>query len=1163
MAIGNFTDAQKSAINAKCPILVSAAAGSGKTAVLTERVIRKLTDKEICVDADKLLIVTFTNAAAFEMRSRIEKRLFEECAKNPQNKNLIKQRHLFGSADICTIDSFCINLVRENFEMCGVEPNFRVSDGSDMKAVCDGILTKIIDEQILENRDLYGELFELLGCEYDDGELKSVIEELYLYSRQIPFPDSFLDGLILPYELEFNSDHPWSISAKEIAKDYIDAMSENLEDMANCVFDLSVDAEKCDNYVKKLAVLTEELKQSFDLFVWDDFRNLLFEFVIDRITISSKNGKSGEDFKNFRKDFSENLKKLKALFSDDSTTIKKSNKRILPLVKCLVSLIKEYDRKSFEAFREENKLTFYHTEQLALNVLCSKNANGEISLNNEAKAYLSRYEEVMVDEFQDVNDLQNMLFYVLSNSNEKLFVVGDIKQSIYRFRGSNLMNFLSKKKSYIPFENAGENDPKKIILSDNFRSRKGVCDFVNFLFSKVMTEKTGEIVYGEEERLNPSADYPIKDDIETELLLIDKNEADEDSLFGYEAQAIAEYISDLVRNNYQVSEDAKTLRNVRYGDICILLDKVSNKAPIIAKKLLDSGIPTSYSNELFCETPEISLMLALLSVLDNPSRDIELLTVLMSPIFSFTPDDLAEMRADYKNDNIYAVVVNSAKRGNIKAKNFLESINKFRLDMALLPLSKLINKLIYDTGLLGFVSAMPNGKRRRNNLLSLPKMAEDFDFGTPTQFVDYLRELPESSFKKDDSESDFVKIMSMHKSKGLQFPICILSDLSSKINNADSISRIVYKENMGIGFKYYDETEKIYTENLGRKVIAKKIFAENNQEKMRLLYVAMTRAKEKLVLVCAPSNIDKTLDRISSSLKDGKINPQFVKSVNSLGDIVLAGCMLHESGETLRKICSSPVETTESDGEITVKITDCASIPEKIDVVESYDANSDIADKISNNISYVYPFEGLSQIESKTSVSAVAKGNEAREFYFSDRPKFMNKLGLSSAQKGTAMHTIMQFIEFSENVDVDSEIERLVEWQYITEEQGNCADREKLKDFFSGELYLRILKAEQVKREMRFLTELPAQRIDPKIDPKFKDSKIIVQGAVDLLFDEGDSLVVVDFKTDRVNSEETLINLYSEQLEIYAKACETIYKKPVKEKIIYSFHLGKIIPLVS
>ena len=1160
MAINKFTDSQQSAIDAKCPILVSAAAGSGKTAVLTERVIKKLTG-DSPIDADKLLIVTFTNAAAFEMRSRIEKRLFEECAKSPGNKALMRQRHLIGSADICTIDSFCINLVRENFEKCGVEPNFKVSDGSDMKAVCNSVLTQIIDENVLENRELYGGLLELLGCEYDDGELKSIIEELYLFSRQIPFPQRFLDNLLLPYRLEFNSSHPWYIAAKDLAENYIKAMSDNLSDMADCINDMSVNADKCDGYVKRLGILLFELRDSFDNFNWDSFRNKLLEFTVDKIIIGSKDGKAGEDFKSFRKDMISNLDTLKALFSDSGETIEQNNKKILPLVECLVFLINEYDKKCFEEFKSENKLTFYHTEQLALNVLCSLNEDGEISLNSEAESYLSRYEEVMVDEFQDVNDLQNLLFKILSGSNEKLFVVGDIKQSIYRFRGSNLLNFLSKKKTYIPIENAKENEPKKIILSDNFRSRKGICDFINFLFSRVMTNQTGEIVYGEEERLNPAAEYPESDDTETEVLLIDKNEADDDTLFGYEAQAIANYISGLISDKYQVSVDKETTRDIEYGDICILLDKVSGKAPILAKKLLESGIPTAYSNETFCETPEISLMLSLLSVLDNPSRDVELLTVLMSPLFGFTPDDMASMRADFKNDNIYAAVVGSAEKGNIKAQNFLESINKFRLDMALLPLSKLVYKLIYDTGLLGFVSAMPNGKRRSSNLISLTRLSKEFDRSTPTQFVDYVRQLPESSFKSDTGGSGFVRIMSMHKSKGLQFPVCILSDLFSKINNADSISRIVYKENLGIGFKYFDEAEKVYVENLGRKVIAKKIYEENNEEKMRLLYVAMTRAKEKLVLVCSPSNIENTLKRISNNLKDGTIRPEFVKSVTYLGDIVLAGCLLHPFGEPLRNAADLSITTASTQGRILVKITDCTVIEPKPEENAVYEADTDIAKQIENNISFVYPFKGLSEIEAKTSVSAVAKGNEAREFYFSDRPRFMNELGLSSAQRGTAMHSIMQFIKFSENIDVKAEIERLVEWQYITEEQGNCADIDKLNDFFKSKLYSRILRAKSVKREMRFLTELPAKRIDPNVDKDFENSKVIVQGAVDLLFEEEDYIVVVDFKTDRVTSEATLANLYREQLEIYGKACETIYKKPVKEKIIYSFYLGKIIPL--
>ncbi len=1152
-----FTKDQQDAVNAEGGILVSAAAGSGKTEVLTARVIRKLTDSKNPVSADRLLIVTFTNAAAAEMRSRIEKKLFDLCAKEPQNTNLIRQKHLIGSADICTIDSFCINLVRENFEKCGVEPDFKVSDGSEMLSESAFILDTITDKQIAENSQAFNKLLELTGCEYDDRELKNLVKELYLYSRQLPFPDSFFEKLVLPYKQKLCKEHPWYIAAKSLAGEALNSMNETVIRMSDTAQYLAVSADKCDNYVKSLAVNFDKLKCEYEVFDFDKFRETLYSFNVESIRLSSNDGTGGERFKSERKKFINKLDTLKALFSESTDEINSFNASVLPSVELLVDLIKEYEAELLAAFKEKNKLAFYHTEQMALELLCALDENGNISLTEEAKSYIGRYEEVMVDEFQDVNDLQNMLFDIISDGGKKLFVVGDIKQSIYRFRGSNLNNFSDKKKTYIPIGSAADDGKKKIILSDNFRSRIGICEFVNFMFLNLMTSKTGQISYDEEERLNPAAEYSPDNRINTELLIVDKGEADEAGLYEYESSAIAEYIKNAVNEKMQITDKNGEMRDISYGDFCILLDKMSIKSPVLVKALSDNGIPVSLCNEAFCKTPEISLMLSLLTVLDNPARDVELLTVMMSPIYGFTADEIALMRANQKDGDIYKTVIIAANSGNEKAKNFLFSLSKLRNSMAILPLDKLIMKLINDMGLLAIVSAGTNGKQRRSNLLSLPSFAEDFKYSSVSEFIKHITSLPENSFKTDAKHTDFVSVMSMHKSKGLQFPVCILSDLSSRINNEDSISPIVFSEKSGIGFRYFDESEKLYNQNLGRKIISKQIFGENIEEKLRLLYVAATRAKEKLVMVSAIKNSYQTLNRIAESIENKTVNPEFVRSSSSLGDLVLACCLLHPDGDALRDLGEINLMPQDTESRLSVKIADC-SIKDRGEELknETVFANNELKTKIEENLSYVYPFEELSSVISKTSVSAVAKSAESEEYYFSDRPSFMNENGMSSAKRGTAIHTVMQFMEFSNNPDVEAEIERLTEWQFITEQQAKCADVKKIEAFFASPLYKRILNANFVKREMRFLTKLPAQRIDENVNPEFADTPVIVQGAVDLLFDEDDGMVVVDFKTDRVKNAEDLKNTYGEQLNIYSEACEKILGKPVKQRIIYSFELN-------
>ncbi|MCQ2454703.1 MAG: helicase-exonuclease AddAB subunit AddA [Clostridia bacterium] len=1163
MAKNKFTDKQILAIEKECPILVSAAAGSGKTAVLTERVIRKLTNPVSPVWADKLLIVTFTNAAAAEMRERIEKRLYEECAKAPNDKFLKKQKQKLNNADICTIDSFCINLVRENFEKCKIEPNFKVSDGSEMKSVCDNILTEIIDRELENNRETIDSLLEITGTEFDDSALKGLIRELYNYSELLPFPENFLDNLALPFKNKFDDIHPWAVAAKEISKDAFGQMQKCLEKMGDCVLYIENNPEKCDAYVKALSQSFEDLKSEFDTLSFDDLREKLYAFAVPDLRGFNESGPIWETFKTNKASLSANLKYVKEIYSETAEEIEQKNKKMLPAIMLLISLVKDYRDLTFEAFCNENRLSFSQTSQLALKILCSKDDKGNLLLTSEAEEYLSRYDEVFVDEYQDVNDLQNMLFDILSDKSRKLFVVGDIKQSIYRFRGSNLNNFLSKKKTYVPVENTSDEDKKKIILADNFRSRKGICDFVNFVFSKIMTEKTGEIEYGKEEKLNASSTYPESDDEECELLLIDKGDADDQTMFEYEATAIANYINGLINRKFKVSPDGKTKRDVTYGDIAVLFDKLSTKGPVIAKILKDNQIPVSFSEESFSETSEISLLLSLLAVIDNPSKDIELLSCLMSPIFGFSADEVALMKAKFKGANMYSSVLASAENGNEKAKRFLCTIKNYRRDMAILPLSKLLNKLIYDTGIFGFASSLPNSKTRRNNLLSMPGIAAELEHLSIPQFIEHIKSHPEIGFKSDDSKADVVRIMTMHKSKGLQFPICILAGLSSPKNREETSAPIVYKENFGLGIKYFDEEQKVYSENLGRKVITDKLLKEGNEERLRLLYVAMTRAKEKLAMVVSLENSEKTLNRIASKIEDGEIDPTFVKKVNSLSDLVLASCLMHPTCDALRKLGDISIKPEKTESKVGVKVTDCALNlkAEAEDLI--YKPSMEIVEKINENIGYRYPYEVLSNIDAKTSVSAIAKSGDSSKYHFADRPEFMNNFGMSSAQKGTAMHKIMQFIEFGKKPNVDAEIQRLVEWQFITEAEGESADRQKLKMFFESPLYERILSARLVKREMRFLTELSAGKIDPLVDEKFKDSSVIVQGAVDLMFEENDGLVVVDFKTDRVESKEELISLYGEQLEIYSKACERIFNKPVNKKIIYSFHLGEIITLNS
>lgn len=1157
---------QQKAIETKGNILVSAAAGSGKTAVLVERVINMLTDKTSPVSADRLLIVTFTNAAAAEMRSRIEKRIYEEIQKNPNDTSLQRQKYLLQNADICTIDSFCIKLVRENFEKCGIEPDFKISDGSQQIATCNTVMSNLIAEYLTEPSKAFERLLEFTNCEYDEKNLTELVNRIYLYSQQLPFPQNFINKLSLPYETKFDCGNAWYDMAFDLAKKRIDTAGICAQKMADAAVYTNKNCEKYIAYAETVLKITQEIADVVLLKDWDKFTQYLSAVSFDRVPSSDRDDPAANTFKDNQKQIKDIIKELSTLFCASREDMQSALNENLDAVKLLIEIVTKYGERLFEAFTEENAFTFYNMEQLALNLLCEYK-DGDIVIREEARELCNRYDEVLVDEFQDVNDLQNMLFYVLSNREEKLFVVGDVKQSIYGFRGSNPDNFLNKKNKYIPIDKAQDGDSKKIVLSDNFRSRKGVCDAVNFFFSYLLAGQCGGIIYNDEERLNAGGKFPDSNAATAELLVVDKydDESDE-SLLETEAKKIAEYIIS-VMNEGAVITDGDSLRCARYSDFAILLDKVKDKATVIAEALSNYGIPVSLGGDSFLESTEISTVMSLLQVIDNPKCDVELLSTMMSPVFAFSAEEMAKIRANQKYGPLYSAVVAYSKTGDKKTADFIENLTMLRRDAAVLPLDRLISKLVHSTDILNMMSALSGGVRRAN-LFALINYAKGFASRSDTGiygFIKYMKSLPENSFKSVTAGTEnAVKIMSMHNSKGLQFPVCIVANLSSQINNADSISRVLFSEKGGIAFKYYDEQAEQDVEMLGHAVQADAAQVKTVEEKLRLLYVAATRAIDRLCLVCSAKNLDNKLTKLVSSLQDGTpyISREFLEKGRNMGDWILSCALLHPQGEVLCRYADIKAPKVNSDADLKITVVNgennVIQVPQQ-ELQETAPCNLEFAEKIKANADYVYPYEALRYLQAKASVSDLVHMAENDRFAFCEKPAFMLGDKLAGAARGTAMHHIMQFINFAENVDVVDEIERLLEWKFITEREAASADIWAIDTFFKSDIYRRVMMSDAFHREMRFLTEIPANRIDKTLDIGLDDANIIVQGAVDLCFEEADGMVVLDFKTDRVDNLSELVDCYGEQLEIYSAAAEKIFSKPVKEKIIYSFHLGESI----
>ena len=1163
----NFTPEQQSAIETRGNVLVSAAAGSGKTAVLVERVIKLLTDEKSGITADRLLIVTFTNAAATEMRARIEKRLYEEIQNNPDSTSLLKQKHLLASADICTIDSFCIKFVRENFEKCGVEPDFKISDGAGQISTANSVMASVIDEYLASPSKDFEKLLELTGCEYDEKNLTDTVERIYLYSQQLPFPENFINGLLKPYIKPFEKGHPWYNGAFEYASKKIETMRSYAQKAEEAAVYTAKNSEKFEGCAKNFFEIVDALENSLKSGSWDNFYGVLAESSLPTTPRSEKGDPFAETFKEARKNIKLIIDDLREIFCAESDAVKAQISQNVGAVETLIKIINEYSQKLFDAFKSENAFTFYNIEQMALNLLCEYK-DGNIVMREDTKELYSRYDEVLVDEFQDVNDLQNMLFYALSNGEKNLFVVGDVKQSIYGFRGSNPKNFLDKKDLYVPVLEAGADEPKKIILSDNFRSRKGVCDTVNYLFSLLLTGQCGTLVYNDEERLNASGTFAENSAEKAELFVVDT--ADDKSgrtQLEAESEKIAEYIKSVISEDAFISDGKGGLRTARYSDFAILLDKVKDKASVIAQTLSNYGIPVSLGGDSYMQSFEISVVMSMLQVIDNPKCDVELLTVMMSPVFGFTAEDMAKIRANKKRGSLYSAVVEYSANDK-KTADFLEKIADYRRLAAVLSVDRLISRLLHSTDILNQMSAMSGGKIRRANLFALIKYAKDYvtrTGGGIYGFIKYMKSLPESSFKSSTvGGEDSVKIMSMHNSKGLQFPVCIVANLSSQINNADSISRVLYSENHGIAFKYYDESYHTDVEMLGHAVMADSARQKTVEEKMRLLYVALTRAQDRLCIFCSYKDVYGKLCKIADSLSEKPpfITREFLEKSSNMGDWILAAALLNKNGDGLRKYSDLKIKPIPSADDLKISILRSDGTP-KTEVFEKEQkdvkCDCELAEKIKANIDYIYPYEQLKSLQAKASVSAIVHGAENDRFAFSEKPAFMMGDKLSGAARGTAMHHIMQFINYEKTVDVQAEIERLKEWKFITESEANSADIGALQSFFESDIYKRVINSNDFHREMRFLTEIPACQIDPTLPCDLTNANIVVQGAIDLCFEEPDGIVVLDFKTDRVDNLEQLVDCYGEQLNLYAEAAEKIFSKPVKEKIIYSFAVGKSI----
>ena len=1192
----NWTKEQKDAIYKKdSNILVAAAAGSGKTAVLVERIIQKILKDKI--DIDKLLVVTFTNAAASEMRERVLEAIYKKMDEESENENLQKQIILLGKSNICTIHSFCLDVIKNNFFEIDLSPNFRIGQEEEIELLKQEVLEDIF-ENLYENEDKnFEKLINTYTGYIGDDPLKDIILKIYNFMQSFPFPRKWLSDKIKEFEKnDENKDFAKSvwgnILLKNLKEEIIDSIN-SLKIIENklCLYD---ELEKykltIEDDIYILKKFYEKTNDSWDI-AYEFAQNMKFKsWPVDRkieLELKDESKRSRDVVKN------KIMKLTKDILIYDSKSAYNDIYEMYDILDILKNVIFKFDEEFKIKKHEKNIIDFNDIEHYALEILLDRKQDGSYIPSEVAKRYQEKFEEIAIDEYQDSNQVQELILKSVSRGNN-LFMVGDVKQSIYKFRQACPKLFLEK---YNDYSLDGNNKGLKIQLFKNFRSKENVLDITNAIFESIMSKELGDIDYNKNEYLNLGADYEKIDNgtqiaelniinLKEESQDIWKNDNEEDTEVEQERQLekeeieakfVAEKIKNIISSEIFIKDKKEGYRKVRYRDIVILLRSTSKLAPIYEKELIKKNIPvfSDASNE-YLDTIEIQTITNLLKILDNPIDDIALVSILRSKIGQFTDNEIAEIRLCKKDTNFYDSLKESKEKlkNPLKNKviNFLNNLDIWRKESEYLDLSELIWKIYVDTGYYSYVGMMQNGTLRQANLKMLFERAKEYEKTSFKGLFNFIRFLEKLKLKNNDMQSakiigeneDVVRIMSIHKSKGLEFPIVFLSSTSKRINMQDLNSNILLHEDIGIGPQYINYEKMIEYSTSAKDAIKIVLKEENIAEEMRILYVALTRAKEKLIITGVTNDYDKEIEQKKEilkiyNLKNEKINPIILKKYISYLDWLE---LVIQTGR-LKDLIKVNVYSK----------TDIAKIEKEEEIkIREFDFNKPIdLEKYEREFNWEYENEFLTKLPVKTTVSKIKELEndildverlQNKEIGIAEiTPDFMKEEEkISSARKGTLMHLFLQKLDLSKNYkisDLEIELKNLVYKNIINENEAEFINLKQIEYFMNSDLAKKLRKSNKIEKEKPFCTKLKAKEIFSEA----KDETILVQGIIDLYAILDNKIILVDYKTDYITDEKIFIKKYSNQLRIYKKALEDALNKEVSEVYIYSLYLNKEILL--
>lgn len=1230
----NFTKEQIRAIETRnCNLLVAAAAGSGKTAVLVERIIRMITNRDEPFDIDRLLVVTFTNAAAAEMRERVGKAIEIALDKQPGNSKLQRQLVLLNRASITTIHSFCLGVIKNNFHKLNLDPAFRVSDETE------NLLLKLESiEELLENKyseknltDDFLAFVESYSNDKDDKNIENLILELYEFSMSMPWPEEFLKNSCEAFNFseEYNFDE--TIYGKYITseiKEYIPFFIRQYEEAISILEEDPLIKEcyfaNISNEYNHLKDIESRMEHFSDY--REGFLNMKFE-TLKRLK-KGADKELAEEVKKIRTALKGKINKLcEEYFYFDDKELKEELLDIYPKMKVLAELVLEFKELYGEKKRNRGIIDFNDIEHFALKLLCNRDEDKLIPTET-ALELKEKYQEVLIDEYQDSNLVQEVIMNMVSRSDSdkpNLFMVGDIKQSIYRFRQAKPELFLSK---YISYEE-DKGLSRKILLFKNFRSRKEILHGTNFIFKSIMSEALGELDYNDVESLNPGAefeehiddDYAVGGPIEINIINKDSNsliKEDEEELLEeidsitLEAKFAAKRIKALIEGDDDnkplkiYDKNTRQYREVQYKDIVILLRATRNTSDIFVEEFKNNKIPIySDSNSGYFENVEIQLVLSLLQIIDNPLQDIAFASVLRSPIGGFTAEELVDIRKSYKTGyffNALQFIVNGyeeavEERLKEKCKSFLEKLKDYREKSVHSTLVELLWYLYTDTGYYNFAGAMQGGEQRQGNLRMLlyrAKSYENTSYRGVFNFINFINRLKLSSGDMGSAKllgenDNVVRIMSIHKSKGLEFPIVFLCRSDKNFNLRDLTGKVLFHHQFGFGPQYVNFEKRYAYDTIFKQCIKSKTKIETISEEMRILYVALTRAKEKLIITGSVNDIGKSLEKYSEALKENniKLPKELLMKGKSYLDYICYSIIRHKGGRVLKELLDiNEGIVIDDNSRFLVKIIKKEEIlkkssevekdehKEKINVKEILskvlkEERNELYEEIDKRLTYKYPYLYLNKVPSSVTVSEIkrkyyADDEESQEIYIpklNKKPRFLEeKKELTAAQKGTAIHTVMQHIGLTQNLNIEfieNAMDKMVIDYIITEEERKSVSAGKIINFFNSNLGKRMLSSEKVYREFPFLIRVNASEIDRNI--KDSSENVIVQGIIDAFFVEDEEIILIDYKSDYVKDESEIYNKYLIQIQYYKKALEMVTKKKVKEAYIYLFNKNNII----